>query len=107
LSDGYRERHGLEPIPKTQLLAHPVRKVSRIDPANGEQKAIAIQTIDKSFHQKIWKTSLGYFRLCPNVYDISLQLTPKRRLRSNVKRHSWKAGEREFKEWMSNQRVLC
>jgi hypothetical protein len=107
LSDGYRERHGLEAIPKTQLLAHPVRKVTRIDPANGEQKAIAIRTVDKAFSQKIWKTSLGYFRLCPNVYNISLELTPKRRLRSNVKRHNWKAGEREFDEWMRCQRVLC
>jgi hypothetical protein len=110
LSDGYREQHNLKPIPKTQLLAQPKRALIRCEPASWDKtKDIAIFGIDKGFEQKIWKTSLGYFRLCPNVYDIPLDLTPKRRLRSNIKRslkdNRWKrelAQEDEFKRWMAS-----
>ncbi|MBW4480836.1 MAG: hypothetical protein KME54_29385 [Tolypothrix brevis GSE-NOS-MK-07-07A] len=111
LSDGYREQHALKPIPKTQLLAQPVRTVIGHEPASWDKtKTIAIRGIDKGFKQKIWKTSLGYFRLCPNVYDIPLELTPKRRLRSNIKRSlkddSFKrrfAQEDAFKRWMAGK----
>lgn len=103
LSDGYRRLHGLKPIPKTQLLASPKRTIIQYAP-------VVVRGIDKGFKQKIWKTSLGYFRLCPNVYDLEVGLTSKRRLRSKIKRSvkDYKVKkafnqEDDFKLWMSGE----
>jgi hypothetical protein len=111
LSDGYRQRHLIKPIPKTQLLASPKRTVIGCVPCPGDKtRTMAIHGIDKGFKQKIWKTSLGYFRLCPNVYDISVELTSRRRLRSKIKRSvknyeskRWIREEDEFKRWMASE----
>ena len=75
LSDGYRKKHGLDPIPKTQILA-PVRREA---PDSQGIRKIALKG-----EGKVWKTRLGLFTVCPNVYDIPHELVPKRYLRRKI-----------------------
>jgi hypothetical protein len=116
LSDGYRAKHGLPPIPKTQILAAPLKDISHDVNGNPISKFATClpPSHDPNYKGnparggkpgkpiKIWKTSLGYFRLCPNVYDISHELGSKRRLRSNIKRS---LKDYEFKKWCAEEDI--
>jgi hypothetical protein len=104
LSDGYRKRHGLEPIPKTQILA-PVQR----DAPNSQ----GIRKIVTHGEGKIWKTRLGLFKVCPNVYDVPHQLVSKRYLRGKIKRaikahalaeeaREWREADNAYYEWYAS-----
>ncbi len=94
LSNGYRQKHGLEPIAKTQILA-PVQR----DVPNSQ----GIRKIVTHGEGKIWKTRLGLFKVCPNVYDVPHELVSKRYLRGKIKR-TIKAHELaiERQEWLED-----
>jgi hypothetical protein len=104
LSDGYRKKHGLEPIPKTQILA-PVQR----DAPNSQ----GIRKIITHGEGKIWKTRLGLFKVCPNVYDVPHQLVSKRYLRGKIKRalkahalaeeaREWREADNAYYEWYAS-----
>jgi hypothetical protein len=79
LSDGYRAKHGLDPIPKTQLAVSPKVTLSRPTSKGAITKLALGQNI-------IYIPGYGRFRLATNVYDINLTLKPKRRTRHKIKR---------------------
>jgi hypothetical protein len=104
LSDGYRKKHGLDPIPKTQILA-PVQR----DAPNSQ----GIRKIVTHGEGKIWKTRLGLFKVCPNVYDVPHQLVSKRYLRGKIKRalkahalaeeaREWQEADNAYREWYAS-----
>jgi hypothetical protein len=105
LSNGYRQKRNLEPLPKTQLLEAPKRFKKYYKIATADSKWINCLVPG----QKLWNTHLGLFKLCPNIYDITRGLTSKRRLRGKVKRAIVEAGRLEFlkseddyKLWLSS-----
>ncbi len=79
LSNSYRQRHGLDPVPKVQLLAI-AKTVERFLPG----RATPIRRILPG--QSIVEVpGLGKFRRCTNLYSEDLELVPARRLRSRLK----------------------
>lgn len=79
LSDLFRQRHKLDPVPKVQLLA-PAKTVNRFLPG----KATPIRSILPG--QSIVEVpGLGKFRRCPNLYAESLKMVAVRRIRSRLK----------------------
>jgi hypothetical protein len=104
LSNGYRQKHGLAAIAKTQIFA-PVQR----DAPNSQ----GIRKIVTHGEGKIWKTRLGLFKVCPNVYDVPHQLVSKRYLRGKIKRalkahalaeeaREWLEADNAYQEWLAS-----
>jgi hypothetical protein len=79
LSDSYRRRHGIDPIPKVQLLAA-AKVVETFLPARLTpiRRILPGQSI-------VEVPGLGKFRRCTNLYSENLELISARRLRSRLK----------------------
>lgn len=79
LSDSYRIRHGLDPIPKVQLLAA-AKTVETFLPGRPTpiRRILPGQSI-------VEVPGLGKFRRCTNLYSEDLELVSCRRLRSRLK----------------------
>lgn len=93
LSDGYRQKHGLEPVEKTQLAVSPNYTTQVL--TSGRPP---IRKLDRG--QRLIKIPrLGTFRITNNVYSIPDTLQPKRNLRAKVKRAIRAAELAKETEW--------
>lgn len=103
LSDSYREQHGLEPVPKTQLAAAPRRMPKFVN-----NKRPEIMRLEPG-QNLIFVPGLGKFRLCCNVYAIDLELKRCSSLRAKVKRAFKRAEDRELvgNDWKLNPEYLA
>lgn len=89
LSDGYRHRHNLDPIAKTQLAVAPQTINQWIDgQATPIKKLAPGQNI-------IVIPGWGKFRIVNNVYSLPIELLPKRPARQKVKRLIKRNADRE------------
>lgn len=89
LSDGYRQKHGLEPITKTQLAVSP-RTFRQEVPGRGSI------TRYYSGQHLITIPHLGKFRLTCNIYAIPIELQSKRYVRAKIKRSIQQKADREL-----------
>lgn len=89
LSNGYRERHGLQRVIKTQLA---------LPPKTFKQEVPGSRTITKFYpgQHLITVAHLGKFRLACNIYSIDIELQPKRNARAKVKRSIKRKADREL-----------
>jgi hypothetical protein len=79
LSDGYREKHGLERITKTQLA---------VPPKTFRQEVPGKPPIFRYYpgQHLITVPNIGKFRLACNIYSIPIELQSKRYARAKIKR---------------------
>lgn len=89
LSNGYRERHGLERIAKTQLA---------VPPKTFRQEVPGRPPITRYYpgQHLITVPHLGKFRLSCNIYSISIELQSKRYARAKIKRSIQQKADREL-----------
>ena len=89
LSDGYRERHGLDRIAKTQLA---------VPPKTFKQEIPGRPPITRYYpgQHLITVPHLGKFRLTCNVYSINIELQSKRYARAKIKRSIQQKADREL-----------
>ena len=90
LSNGYRESHGLPPVPKVQLATEPEMMIQTLP--NG-RPPIRRKTPGQNL---IKIPGLGTFRLRCNVYALPYELLAKRNLRAKVRREIQRATDREI-----------
>lgn len=89
LSNGYRERRGLDPITKTQLA---------VAPKTFKQEVPGSRPITRYYpgQHLITVPHLGKFRLSCNVYAIPIELESKRYARAKIKRSIQQKADREL-----------
>ena len=89
LSDGYRDKHGLQPIVKTQLA---------VAPKTFKQEVPGSRPITRYYpgQHLITVPHLGKFRLACNIYSIDIELQSKRYARAKIKRSIKQKADREL-----------
>lgn len=98
LSDGYRLRHGLEPVAKTQLAVAPLVNNQWI-----EGNPTPIKKLVPG-QRLIVIAGWGKFRAVTNVYSFPFELLPKRPARAKVKRTIQRQADRDLvsNDWKLN-----